>query len=659
VKCSLLTLSTFIDGELPDERRSEVDAHLVGCPRCTAGAASLREEKARVAQLARVHVDPESAQSMLEQVGIAIDSAAPLAPSYASPAPPQPSVAADQLPWQSGLKSPALPWTPRRPDARPAAAAEPALSSIAPDVQPDLPLDVVTAEPAVWQPAAAEVVPAFLEADPAGAPSEVAAGPPGDVPDEADDGAWSVSPSPAESWEAALPPPVDTSPAHDQPWDVPAAIEPSQAAFLAPLEMSQPPLSPPLPPAIPLATAAPTRLAAASGPGALWARVRDAVAVRMALSRNMEPAEQSLQIVSGAPSRPANKLTPPLVAAAPEAAAQVAEAPPEPIPAPAADVEVELNGFARPFEAPAPARVAASVDRQAALAGSDPSRLQGGVEGDGERSARGGATAWNAFAASSYPLENDVPDQPPVVPPRPLGRHSRAVAREHPPVGARMGRALAGMVAALRAQTSAARASAGRGLSGVARSGPNSRLLAGVAGLGLIFVGALLIGHATAKPAPAAASRSAATAVTPPRHSAPAPTSAAARPSAVPSSVPSATAAQTFGSGAGGFQVIRLRYGAQATYMRVVFDLAAVTGQATGSPKVAVSFTGPTTMLVTFTGAPSAGSWRAPPAGNVISAVTLVSSGSQKTVYRFDLTHAVTTTGFYLAAPTRFVLDLH
>jgi len=102
-----------------------------------------------------------------------------------------------------------------------------------------------------------------------------------------------------------------------------------------------------------------------------------------------------------------------------------------------------------------------------------------------------------------------------------------------------------------------------------------------------------------------------------------------------------------------------MRYGAQVSYMRVVFDLGGAGGQAAGSPTVAVSFTDPKTMLVTFTGAQGAGSWRAPPTGTVISSATLLSSTSQRSVYRFDLTHAVTTTGFFLAAPTRFVLDLH
>jgi anti-sigma factor RsiW len=628
VKCSLLTLSTFIDGELPDDRRSEVDAHLVGCPRCSAGAATLREERDRVGRLARVHVDPESAQSMLEQVGIAVDSVGPLAPSFAAPLAPQPSVAADQLPWQGGLRSPALPWTPRRPDAPPQIIEAPAASSTAAELQPDLPLDRPGPASQSWQPAA-ELMPASQEGD------------------------WADAAAVTESWEAALPPPVEVSAHLDEQWDLPPGpVTPAQAARVVPLEMAQPPLSPPLPPELPRAAQAPTRLATASGPGGFLTRMRDAVAVRMALSRGGDPTEQSLQIVSGAPSRPAAKMTPPPLAAIAEVVAPAVDAPPVLEAAPAAAEEVELNGIARPLSTPVPARSAAVTDQQA---GSGDRQLRGpGGPHAGERAAPSDPASWNAFAASSYPVEIGVPDQPPVTAPRRLGRHSRAIARERVPVTTRMARPLAGMAAGLRGRTVAAAAAVGRVPSGISKSGPNSRLLAVVAGVGLIFVGALLIGHAGAHPAPAAAARSApASAVTLPKRSATAQPSAAAA-TAVPA--PSAATAQTFGSGAGGFQLVRLRYGAQATFMRVVFDLS---GPAIGSPTVAVSPSGPTSLLVTFTGTSSAGSWRAPPTGTVISAVTLVSSSAGKTVYRIDLTHSVRPVGSYLAAPTRFVLDLH
>ena len=65
-------------------------------------------------------------------------------------------------------------------------------------------------------------------------------------------------------------------------------------------------------------------------------------------------------------------------------------------------------------------------------------------------------------------------------------------------------------------------------------------------------------------------------------------------------------------------------------------------------------------MLVTFAGTAARGvdRVRRPPA-SVISSVSLVSSGGSKAVYRFGLTRAATATAFYLASPTRFVLDIH
>jgi anti-sigma factor RsiW len=75
MKCSLLTLSTYMDSELEPRKRVEMEAHLVGCERCTRGLHHLREESERVGALARVHVLDTSVQSLMEQVGVpAVDS---------------------------------------------------------------------------------------------------------------------------------------------------------------------------------------------------------------------------------------------------------------------------------------------------------------------------------------------------------------------------------------------------------------------------------------------------------------------------------------------------------------------------------------------------------------------------------------------------------
>jgi hypothetical protein len=119
---------------------------------------------------------------------------------------------------------------------------------------------------------------------------------------------------------------------------------------------------------------------------------------------------------------------------------------------------------------------------------------------------------------------------------------------------------------------------------------------------------------------------------------------------------------QTFGAGGTGFQVHGIRFGQQAGYLRMVFDMGPVSGSSGTSPKITVAFTDPTTMLVTLNGTVPAGSTGTPPAHGVISSVTLVSSSAGNAVYRIVLTRAVSPHGLLLsgtAPPLRFVLDLH
>ena len=96
--------------------------------------------------------------------------------------------------------------------------------------------------------------------------------------------------------------------------------------------------------------------------------------------------------------------------------------------------------------------------------------------------------------------------------------------------------------------------------------------------------------------------------------------------------------------------------------MRIVFDMGPVSGSSGTSPRITVSFTNPTTVLVTLNGTLPAGTTGNPPAHSVISSMTLVSSSGGKTVYRIVVTHPVTATGLFLSGtspPLRFVLDLH
>ena len=350
MKCSLLTLSTFIDGELAPQRHAEIDAHLVGCTRCSAGAATLREEKTRIGQLARVSVDPASAQLMLEQVGIAVESAADLPPA----APPPPSPPDQHRPWQGGTSSPSLPWTPRRPSA--------------PDVQPDLPLDGMRPAPPTWDKVAADDPPSAVPVEDTApvmdtAAAEVTAAV-HDSPLQQDvewgdaDEEWLGGTPASDSWEADLPPPADAATPPATAWTepiAPPAVEP---------------VAPPAPataPDRPFQAPPPTRLAAASGPSALWTRIHDAITVRLALSRGGDALEDSVQIISGAPTRRGAQL-PAQDPVAPSPSGIVA-APPTP-PAPAQierPAEVELNGFAGRAHPPEPIVDVPAMSRPAPL----------------------------------------------------------------------------------------------------------------------------------------------------------------------------------------------------------------------------------------------------------------------------------------------------
>ncbi len=270
--------------------------------------------------------------------------------------------------------------------------------------------------------------------------------------------------------------------------------------------------------------------------------------------------------------------------------------------------------------------------------------------------AAGEAAGWNAFAASSYPEVEAAPADPDIASrPRPLGRHSRAVARENVPFSAQVTRVLGRLVASVRAGAVSASARTRKSAGAITRTGPDNRIFAVIAGIGLIFVGALLIGHAVSHPATPTATRpptTAPSAASQPHQSTPAQSSSAAA-GVAPAQV------QTFGAGDTGFQVERLRYGAQTNYMRVVFDLGPVSGSPGGTPKATVTFSNPTTVLVTFAGTVPAGSTGTPTPGKVISSVTLVSTSGGKTIYRLGLTRPATATAFYLTSPTRFVLDIH
>jgi len=72
MKCSLLTLSCALDGELSRERQAELDAHLITCERCRTGMRYLREETERISLLAPVHLSEDRATALLERARVLV-----------------------------------------------------------------------------------------------------------------------------------------------------------------------------------------------------------------------------------------------------------------------------------------------------------------------------------------------------------------------------------------------------------------------------------------------------------------------------------------------------------------------------------------------------------------------------------------------------------
>ena len=122
---------------------------------------------------------------------------------------------------------------------------------------------------------------------------------------------------------------------------------------------------------------------------------------------------------------------------------------------------------------------------------------------------------------------------------------------------------------------------------------------------------------------------------------------------------PQLSGVQVFGNGGTGWQIQSIRYGAHAGYVRMVFDLGPV-GTSTGTPKITIGTTDPTTMLVVFDGVLPAGSTGSVPPKTSLSSVMLLlpSPFSGSTVYELKLTHPVTATPNYTASPVRLVLDI-
>ena len=123
MRCSLLALSSYIDTELDVEPAGELEAHLVACDRCRTAVGHLREESARIGDLARVHVPDDAVHDLFSQIGlIAEEDDLPEGPvRHNRPA------SVEAPPWFGAERGAALPWAPasdRRTDRRAAPRAD-------------------------------------------------------------------------------------------------------------------------------------------------------------------------------------------------------------------------------------------------------------------------------------------------------------------------------------------------------------------------------------------------------------------------------------------------------------------------------------------------------------------------------------------------------
>ncbi len=653
MKCSLLTLSCYVDGELPAPRKGELEAHLVGCHRCRAGLGHLREEVERVQGLARVHLPETSVRLLLEQTRlIAAGDPMPAVPDVAAVAGPSESTP----PWLRGGTGAALPWAtarppqmPRRPPAGlvPAPGGPVAPAAPAPSATPDT-FDVWAAArvdtPPGTEPASAPLPDGLPEPPPAEPPPSRA----GRRRARADDRqAAGAAPAPEAGIETiptdpppeALAPDIPSStsdpatPGHPETAAAPVPPGGDAVPVWTPESSAETPPVPRYPLTDEDALDEPTTVERygpmpAPRPGVVD-RLREKIALRRALRvAALDDRDDSIEIVSGpgAPMRGTRSRS--------DLARRRSEA---------------LRPAARPdgaawegdeeASAPVPERTGRrepTVDELLA-----PPARPSSLTGSGALPAPRPAPPLDAETGEEWPAW-----RPEAEPEAPRRRRAGAAA------------------ATASSETAATPAGDARTIDG--------RRLTVVLGAAILLM--FVVGVASARstsPLPTTSSSGTSEttqpppAATVPQHPAvvpPAGPSAAPVPAAPHSSAALAglTGTVTVGDGAPGWSVQGIRYGAHAGYLRMVFDLQPAAGAASGSPRVTIGFQDPTTLIVSFAQATAPGAPAAPLAGGLVTSVSLLtpppSTGS--TAYVVKLAHAVQFTPTFAGGPLRLILDL-
>ncbi|HEY0409154.1 MAG TPA: zf-HC2 domain-containing protein, partial [Candidatus Dormibacteraeota bacterium] len=586
MKCSLLTLSCYVDGELPASRKGELEAHLVGCHRCRAGLGHLREEVERVQGLARVHLPETSVRLLLEHTGlIAAGGPMPAVPDAAALAEPP----ASTPPWLRGSSGAALPWTAARPPSPPRhppsgvvpAPGGPAVPAAPmPSASPDT-FDVWAAArvdaPAGAEPSAGPL-PDGLPEPPTEPPRQSraerrraradarhrAAQAAGDDPDQ--------TPAPGAGLETLLTDPPPEAPAPDIPSSTsdPAPPGPPEtaAAPVPPGGDAVPVWTPessggtPPVPRYPLTDEdtldEPTTVERfgplpAPRPG-MVDRLREKMALRRALRvATLDDRDGGIEIVSGpgAPMRGARSRG--------DLARRRSEAL-RPATRPDGGPWDGEGGASAPV-AERPVRREPTIDELL-----PPPARPSSVGGSG------------APAPPEAGTDEDWPAW-------------RPAAEPEAPRRRRAGAGAAGAAA----PAGAARTVDGRRLTVVLGA---AILLMFVVGVASARSTSPLPGTSSSgSPPPAPVAPPQHRAVVPPVVPPVAPAPAAPRSSAA---LPGLTGTVTVGEGAPGWSVQGIRYGAHTGYLRMVFDLQPAAGTASGSPRATIGFQDPTTLIVSF-----------------------------------------------------------
>jgi hypothetical protein len=668
VKCSLLTLSCYVDAELPAPRKGELEAHLVGCHRCRAGLGHLREEVERIEGLARVHLPESSVRLLLEHTGlIAAGDPMPAVPDAAAVAEPTSTTP----PWLRGGAGAALPWASARPASPPRyppgavpapggpVAPPPPPPSSAPDT-----FDVWAAarmEPPPGGPAVADPAPAEMAPHPPEPPRESRSArrrARAAARREAAEAATAAAAAAAAEAEAVEPTAAEASAeptapkASSEPTAVEAASEPALVDPAAEAEQA-----PPLPPF----TTVPT-------------------------SSISDPETPGHAEIAAAAVPPGGDAVPVWT---PESSAETPPVPRYPLTDEDALEEPTTVERFGPMPAPRPGmvdrlrerlalrralRVAALDDRDDGIEiVSGPGAPMRGPRSRADLARRRSEALRPAGRPDATSRDGEEGASP--ASQQRTGRREPTVDELLPPPARPSGLTGAAAPPARPAPTAseeepeewtpwqpAEPPSAGtRTVDG--------RRLTVVLGAAILLM--FVVGVASARstsPLPATSSSSPqaqAPAVSLPRHEAVAPPAGPSAPVApAPHSaaaLPGLTGSVTVGDGAPGWSVQDIRYGAHAGYLRMVLDLVPAAGAASGSPRVTIGFQDPTTMIVSLDQVTAHGAPPAPLAGGLVTSISLLTPApaAGSTAYVVKLAHPVQFTPAFATSPLRLILDLH